>query len=212
MEDIKIITNEIKEGLEKYDFKQKGTSRLFYYDCKWYVIIAELLTGKDIAVINGIKFLWQFDNLLPIREVTKDDLNYYIKETSPTIIEEACLWINSKKEYFLKIYENPTNMLVFFKNHIDFHRYPHDYILARMLNDSVETEYFENRAKNYVIEVNKNSGIYFTYGSEKPFRIMEADINYIIKLSDTEFVDEMNKRINENRKKLKLKTYEKYFE
>ncbi len=213
MEDIKTLTAKVKENLKQYGFKQKGSSREFFYDEKWYIIIAQLdTTPRGIIILNGIKLLWNCDKSIPIREVTKNDLLYTITECSPVEIEKACAWVNSKKELFLNLYEKPENMLTYFRNHKDAHRYPHDYILARMLHDNENMAYFEKQEKDHLQGVNAHPGIYFTYGSEKGFHIRETDVNHLMELDDEAFADEIIKRINENRKKLKLVTYSKYFE
>ena len=217
--DIKIIVNELKEALKPYNFIQKGTSRIFYYDCGWYLILAEVIqmktrSGIKTTVITGLNFMWDNSFSFSIREDAYSDVsNYSLDDFSQLIKEDICKWIDSKKEYFLKTYENPLNMLPYLKKHHDIHHQPHGYIISRIFNDKTETKYFENDVVHLLKEYNDNHSIYFLpsdYRGEKEFRELEAFVNAIIKMNDNEFATEINDRINMKRKKLKLKLSEKY--
>jgi hypothetical protein len=218
MEDIKIIVNELKEALKPYDFIQKGTSCVFFYDCGWYIIKAEIIQmiSSGTSVITGIDFCWNnYNNYLgyPLRGDAHDG-KYTLNDFSQITKENVCKWINTEKEYFLKTYKNPLDMLPYFKKYNDIHHQPHGYIISRIFKNKKEAKYFEDEAVHLLKEYNVNHSIYILpsdHIGEKRYRELENHINTIIKMNDREFVDEIIKEINERRKKFKLKILEKYF-
>jgi hypothetical protein len=222
MVDIQLIAKELKEALNPYNFIQKGTSRIFFYDCGWYLIVAEIIQMKTKAgiktdIVTGINFCWDntFAFSVGMPKSHDDTARYYsIIDFSQKIKEDICEWINSRKDIYLNIYKNPIDMVKFIKVYNDIHHQPHGYIISRIFKDKIETQFFEKEAVDLLKEYNTNHSIYFLpshKNSEKTFRELEAFINKIIRINDNEFIDEINKRINEKRKKLKLKILGKYF-
>ena len=218
--DIKVVVKELKDALKPYGFIQKGTSRIFYYDCGWYLISAEVIqmktrSGIKTTIITGLNFMWDNSFYFPIKEDALIEIrNYAFDDFSEQIKEDMCKWVNSKKDFFLKMYENPLNMLTYLKKYRDIHHQPHGYIISRIFKDKKEVEWFEKDLVRTLNEYNTNYSIYFLpsdhYG-QKWFSELNAFSNAIMKMNDNELTANINERINEIRNKLKLKISEKYW-
>jgi hypothetical protein len=207
------FSKEIIDGfnrmLKGYGFIQKGTSEVFIYDCGWYCISVKLIKSGSVYVINtGIHYLW--DNTVYVHSIHGEGTQYD-NEPQLSSIEDECVRINTRKEYLLKIYQNPQDMIPYFKKFDDYPHQPHGYFIARIFENKTETEYFKKILEGIIDAYNKPPYLGDKDKRGKYYPIFEQDILNIFKMDNEEFKNEIIKRINGNRKKYKLKILEKYF-
>jgi hypothetical protein len=209
MADIKGIVNGFKETLPGYNFQQKGTSNIFFYDCGWHLIFVEILkSGSIFSVITGINYCWSMGFNHSIRD---EGIDYEDIQALISSIKNECIRINTRKEHLLKTYNDPINMLPYFKKFNDYFHQPHGYFIARIFKNKNETKYFEDELNELIESHNKPPYLGKYDKRAKNYPEFEKDILNVFKMNDNEFEMEIIKRINERRKKLKLKVLEKYF-
>jgi hypothetical protein len=219
MVDMKQIIGDFKELLKDYGFKQKGASRVFFYDCNWYFISAYLDTIKNgFFIRTGIKFWCDQDKA--INTLIYDDVDAKMITVNENVsFADECVWINGRKEYLLEKYKTPMDMLHYFKKMNDYFNQPHGYFISRLLDLRHETIFFKDLIID-MIEMYNKPPYWGIYGAgvhkgkafdERPrdFVHFVEDIETIFEMTDDEFKMEILKRINMNRKKQKLNILEK---
>jgi hypothetical protein len=213
MEDIKAIIKEFGALLKPYGFEQKGSSRIFFYDCGWHLFFVHIdKSSNGLSLLTGINYCWDHDTFFHCS--LRDEAKFYKFNDEPleTFLPNECLRIKTRREDFINTYKDPKNMIQYFKKNNDYSCQPHGYFISRIFENINETKYFEEAMKNLIEMYNKPPYLGPRWDLRpKNLQDFEADMEIIFKMQDNDFKIEIIKRINEKRKKLKLNILENYF-
>jgi hypothetical protein len=217
MMDMKQLVSEFKALLNGYNFKQKGTSRQFFYDCDWYFIVTHFETIKNgFAIITGINYWWNTDKAATY--VIRDDTKWVDFDKLKSLADES-VYINSRREYLQERYKTPMDMIQYFNRRKnvatgeitkEIDAYPHEYILCRATRENNLTKSSVEQIKGLMEMYSKPPyiGSRWNLTPEKFFEIGK-DVENLSKMTDADFTMEIIRRININRKKQKISILEK---